>query len=665
MLLRCAALPTLLLAASASARVYPLDANGVQNIMAGSRATIVKFVDGNADEPSSLAKLWVQLDGDFTGSGLIFGTVDCSTHPAACEARKVFRSEMAGPVIKLWMPDVGFRRYAGKAELEAMRVYLAKKLREMPEEMQRSHAEQFAAEQRAMQETQKKQEAERRQGGQQRHEEAFEKFESTMIFVSKSVLFATLCATLYYLYLRRPFSEAPADFLLVGLANPAQPAIAMVRVDPPGDPPGSVLTPVARMPLGGRGMLPSHVPSPLCVCAGNGSKTLVVHAGAPPLRADDHKASAAKKKDDDAAAKVAGGLMRTVVIDPMRAPCMLEVASRRLPWADARALCVLHHGALRGGLRHDLVVVGRPDGSVAAVTVASPVVMPPFDPSNVERVVRWIARTCLLPRVRPPPEVCTVIRPASAGAHKASPSADAPLPVSCLPLSIPGGATALAHGGASHVLVCDMGGQPSLSLYAIARGNDASLTVATKGELKFAAGAKPCAVAAHPSHACAYVLCEGDGTLVVVDLKGASGAPTVAQRLVLPAQKPDPASGGALCVSADGSKVYAMLTGKRPQVHVLVANGEGGKSISHSSAVAISPALSATDADDSGPPAGRASGTVPALALSGAQEELLVVAEGGRLLAFGRDMASGAVSRAPLSTMPVEAPCSLVAVRWP
>ena len=294
-----------LIVASASGQVYPLDGNGVAQVMAASRATLVKFVNGKPDELSSLSSLWAKLDTDFTGSGLVFASVDCAVHPAACEARKVVPAEMTAPVIKLWMPDVGFRRYAGKADQEYLRAYLGKKLREMPEARQQEHAQQFAAEQqRAIeqqratqgaapaQQQQQQPDATRRSAGRPRdRREESHQFFAAMVFIAQSLVIATTCAAMFYLYLRRPFAEAPTDLLLVSIGSSSALAVAIVRADAPS----GHLTPVARIPMG-----EVHSLAPLCVCGGSGTKTLVMHAGAPAEVKGDDKGDdkgRAQKKD--------------------------------------------------------------------------------------------------------------------------------------------------------------------------------------------------------------------------------------------------------------------------------------------------------------------------------------------------------------------------------
>ena len=118
----------------ASAAVVSLDGEGVAAVMSGARAAVVKFTSGKTDEHSSLNALWAKLESDFYSTGLLFASVDCSVHPAACEARKLDPAEMTAPVVKFWMPAQtqpdgtpiagSFRRYAGLNEFEPMRTYL-------------------------------------------------------------------------------------------------------------------------------------------------------------------------------------------------------------------------------------------------------------------------------------------------------------------------------------------------------------------------------------------------------------------------------------------------------------------------------------------------------------------------------------------------------------
>ena len=146
-----AVLVTLLAAArTCAAATVHLDAQGVRAAMTSKRATVIKFVDGTAltGEAASLAAMWNKLEADFSRSGVVFASVDCSMHAEACEARKVTLSQLkdSGPIIKsLWGTD-SFRRFAGKPELASLREYISKKLAGMTEEQKHEHASAYERE---------------------------------------------------------------------------------------------------------------------------------------------------------------------------------------------------------------------------------------------------------------------------------------------------------------------------------------------------------------------------------------------------------------------------------------------------------------------------------------------------------------------------------------
>ena len=56
--------------APASALVANLDAAGVDAVMLGRRATVVKFVTGKPDETETLDQLWRTLETELASSGL-------------------------------------------------------------------------------------------------------------------------------------------------------------------------------------------------------------------------------------------------------------------------------------------------------------------------------------------------------------------------------------------------------------------------------------------------------------------------------------------------------------------------------------------------------------------------------------------------------------------
>ena len=680
-----------LLAASAHGAVYSLDEAGMGVVMAGRRATVIAFTPSN--DPAVHA-LWSQLEKEFAPSGVTLATVDCSMHVATCAARKIAVNEMIGPIIKYWSPEGAFRRYAGQPELGPLRAYVTKKLLEMTEAQQGDHRRKAMEEARAASEAQQQQQQQQRAQQQSRRRgdmpQMSDKTRATLEWVLYQCfpLVILLCVALY-MYLRRPFVEAKAHLALVGSATSPSPYMALVRVDEPS----GVLTPVARMPLA-RGC----VPAPLCVSRG-GKQSFVLHAASP---GGAHAEGRAQGHPSGKAAPPASAalIVRSNIIDPSRGPCSLEVAARGIvaggeagAGGEGRALALLRRGRLVGGKRNDTIAIGSPDGSLFAMSVPTPTVMPPFDPSTLERVVRYLARAFLLPKPLPCPYEPVVIRPPRAAAGASSSSAAdapaAPLSVSCVALSIPNAAPAAGvkkgkkgsksppaeeaaqqqqeppkPGGTTHVLVSDAELDRAW-VYELS-GDAAKCAFELVGEWSTAKGRRPCALAAHPvddgSSAIAYILCEGDRSVVAIEVTR-SGPPSTLHEVTKledaskgggkAKQKPAPrsAAGGALCVSADGRHVYAMLGGSRT-VHALTAHGEG-KRLSLAGSVEIP-----TDGDG-------ILGVAPSLALSGDSEGSLLVADGRRLLAYRRDASSGALEKAPLSSLPMEAPCAIATLQWP
>ena len=346
---------------------------------------------------------------------------------------------------------------------------------------------------------------------------------------------------------------------------------------------------------------------------------------------------------------------------------------------DVRPLCVLRRSRLRGGKRADDVLVAQPSGAVAIVSVSTPIIMPPFDPSYLERFVRWIARTCLVPRARAVSEVPVMVRAMPAGSSVILAKAT-PLPVACAALCIPtdsaastnaapttGGANAYSRNGASHILILDAP-TSSAALYAIASSTSAD--VRSLGCIACPSTGKACALAAHPTHTAAYVLSDCDGLIHVLSLSADSPL-KVAARVALPAggtsaggKPPSKYAGGAICVSADGACVYVLLAAMRPRVHVLTARSP--TNLEHVGTISVPAALSASDADDDdGRAASAMTRSAPAIALTGPNESLLVIVDNGRLLTYPRDVANGMIAPHPLHTMPMEDPCALVPFRWP
>ena len=254
-----AVLVTLLAAArTCAAATVHLDAQGVRAAMASKRATVIKFVDGTAltGEAASLAAMWNKLEADFSRSGVVFASVDCSMHAEACEARKVTLSQLkdSGPIIKsLWGTD-SFRRFAGKPELASLREYISKKLAGMTEEQKHEHASAYEREMvrhqqeqaQASAQSRRSQDSQARNRGQKTPDS--EEMVDVLRWVLESMAGVSVLCFVYYLYLIRPFAEAPADVVLVSsAAGPNAASVAVVRVDPAN----GTLTPLSRVPVKG------------------------------------------------------------------------------------------------------------------------------------------------------------------------------------------------------------------------------------------------------------------------------------------------------------------------------------------------------------------------------------------------------------------------------
>ena len=236
-------------------------------------------------------------------------------------------------------------------------------------------------------------------------------------------------------------------------------------------------------------------------------------------------------------------------------------------------------------------------------------------------------------------------------------------------------------GDASHLLVASPA-SGELSLVALADAADAAGAAAAHpsgapssssspptggtivGVTHAAPDACPCALAVQPTNpSLVYVLCDGDRSVLVVEVKGEGAPPEIVQRLPLPAS---PRSGkqsqggaridvGALCATADGRHVYALLGGDT-RVCVLTTSGGGAKL-----AVAGGGADVALPKGDGASKTGGGSGAPPTIVLAGggAQSSLVVLSPAASaLFSYRRDPQTGALSAA--SSFEMEAPTSML-----
>ena len=407
---RLACLFILSLAPHVSSHVYSLDARGVDEVMQKGRATVIKFTTSEPGEEKSLNELWAQLDNDFRTSGLVFASVDCQQTPEACAARKI-GVETALPIVKFWNPDPNvnaFRRYSGPNELNALRTYLAKKLAEMPESLVRAHVNTYEAEARAKEERNASTRSKRQRSDRQR--KLFDPAETGATLAGRcTALSARRC---YRSRLPIPLEadrRAAGRFDFVGSAstplrasalcfspstqNPLQPPQPQRRRKEEGRQWRSSneqwrLEPSVYARIG-RNAMP---PSPLNISIGRRRRigaTFILHHGT------STSAEVDGRTEDFSS-------IRTVCIDPTASGTpVMEVESKVLPYdvpPVIHVLCMLKRGRPRSGVRIDLLATAAADGSVRAVHVPTPIVLPPIEPGYFERFSRWIATTFLLPK---------------------------------------------------------------------------------------------------------------------------------------------------------------------------------------------------------------------------------------------------------------------------
>ena len=695
-----ASLFILSLAPIVSSHVYSLDARGVDEVMQKGRATVIKFTTSEAGEDKSLNELWAQLDNDFRTSGLVFASVDCQQTPEACAARKI-GVETALPIVKFWNPDPNvnaFRRYSGPNELNALRTYLAKKLAEMPESLVRAHVNTYEAEARAKEERKREHEERKRQRD-DRQRKLFDPAETsaTLYWVMHCFIGTTMLSIALTLYLWKPTVEPQADLIFVGSASTPAPSVCAVFLSEypksaaaaaaatkkkKKDGSGAAATSEWRLEPSvyariGRNAMP---PSPLNISIGRRRRigaTFILHHGT------STSAEVDGRTEDFSS-------IRTVCIDPTASGTpVMEVESKVLPYdvpPVIHVLCTLKRGRPRSGVRIDLLATAAADGSVRAVHVPTPIVLPPIEPGYFERFSRWIATTFLLPKPPVPPDEPIVIQPPRVTTASADGDADdeydemAPLEMACVPLSVPseakegsnGGDGVPAKGGLytthSHLLVSDASSD-TIRLHSLTMddksGEDFQPEFKCIGELKPQGSngmARPCALAVYPqSHSIAYCLCAGEQTVLVLELTHTS-APKILQRLPLPGKYtkggPD-TKGGALISRADGKMLYALLPGGGtgaalsgiPGAVCVLAVQKEGKKLSLVNTIVLP--------EGTVPPGGGGAGWPPSLALAGKEEGVLLVAADGRLCAFGVEKGE------MLASMPVESPCGLLAARWP
>ena len=607
----------LLLAPQLAPAATSLDATGVLDLMASPQVALVKFVSGLPDEVHSLNGLWERLDADFARSGIMLASVDCKTSPDACKGRKIDPSSMPGPIVKFWGgagESASFRRYAGAMELQPLREYLSKKLVALTaaqkalllEQAQRAQMEQGPPPPQQQQRQQRSQRSDRRTLPDAPDVNA------VILWVFECFIYVSVLCTIYYAYLSRPLREAPADFALLSCGGESNSAsLSLLRVDPVS----GELTPVSRVPCKGTS------PASLCLAASvepAGTRVVVYLVDA-----------------------TAGGdtapRLRHLALDVARTPCLVEVANTTVKGVPpaCKGLLPLRVGPeRRKHVRQDSLIYVGCDGSAATVEVLSTLCIPsPDPPALVGLYRRWMNRGSH------PANVSLRAVPNEPKASVGSQSLE------YLALSIPETATKVGDGTTAHLLTADPASDVlSLSVFSPKDGAKAR----SVGVLRTAKGAAPVSLAAHPFASLAYVLCAGDGSVLVCELLP-DKAPSLVQRLSL-SKGATPPGCACLCASGDGMNLYALLGSRL----FSLAIGNGGRKLN----LIDNFVASGRDAGD----ANRTGVTsAPLLTLAGSTQAILLVAlpANDLLLSFRRRADNGKLE--PAKELRVEDPKALTA----
>ena len=622
-----------------------IDAAGMARLLNSRRPALVKFNPAGCDEScTSTLPLWAQLAEDFGEVDLQVSYVECEADPQVCAARKVAGTSA---VVKFWTGKT-FRRYAGILELQPLRDYCVKKLRQLAEEVQAAQNERATAQERA-------QKPPAAQWG--RHTTSAEDVEAARKLLAALVV-VSVGAWLWIKWLARPSREEPAVMLLVGSRSTPTRRVSVdgfngdglyvfrAGLVPPG-PEDSPLTPVSHMAVEAATNL-----SAMAAERAPGGRGYTVHV--------------ACESDE------LGGVA-TVKFDPASAPAVVELGGTELTdgltchVASARA-----SGTWRAS--ESRYVACSFNGSVAVLK-----------PSSPER--SWRHPSTWRRRLTGVLEAEYTFRPTNGQGGKEALS-------SALPLrTAPGGKqeVLLVDAGTSalHVVAVRLAGGGEEEGNGVAGGEQpasggqaAETLVVPVGSLQLAPAARPCAAALHPHAPLVYALCDGDQSLVVAELVP-SEPPKLLQRLVLakPERKqsgatprggkaaksgergtggrgedgstspsPPASSGplpGVMTVSADGAFCYAVLRGGAEVLTLSLQ--QDGKAAS----VAARTRIGDGDFD----------GATADVALVGRGLLVLACPMDDRVLAFRRDPKTGQLSRRVECECP--SPGCLLPLPWP
>ena len=244
-IMRSSCVSLLLMHAGAAAAVVPvLDADGINEVMSNANQLVaVRFISSAGP---SYDAVWEEVAGDFRGSRfgsmLGFGSVYCATQPAVCAARKI--PDGGATTVKLWTGE-SFRKYTGQMDPQSLRAYLAKKVVEAyPADSQSTgQSEPGRQEQSASSQHRSAPRGSAPEATKQRRvrDKLYVHTEADPVWTAICTCAALVGCIVLGVWLRRPPTEAPATFVLIGSA--AEPAarwpqprsdgfVSVVRVEP-------------------------------------------------------------------------------------------------------------------------------------------------------------------------------------------------------------------------------------------------------------------------------------------------------------------------------------------------------------------------------------------------------------------------------------------------
>lgn len=324
----------------------------------------------------------------------------------------------------------------------------------------------------------------------------------------------------------------------------------------------------------------------------------------------------------------AGGGVASVNFNPQRSPCIEE--------AGGVELCPCHVSSLGGDAKSARFVACSQSGLVT-------VLAPTFEKPRWRYPSTW--------RAPPTGALHAEFAFSVGGAKEGVRSASMALPV--LAPAVPG------KQAASFIAVADPVGEALLVCQLVDGGR-------VVGKLQLRAGSQPSALAVHPNGRLVYLLCEGEASLLVVQVsdsappkqlhrlslrrEGRAGPSAAAYQQSAPTERP------SIIVSRDGAFVYAVACAF--DGIAVVGIKDEGKKIAMLSHVPIHAAETADEAT-------KALDVACSLALVGDAEDLLLIAcpIAHRVLSYRRDLATGQLQAADAAVCP--SPLTLLGLPWP